>query len=52
MGFPGTSLHIYRLWARLFGLERSTEQPFQPYNEGIIAYWPPGSLRLDENLPY
>jgi hypothetical protein len=26
------------------------EQPFQPFNEGIIAYWPSGSLMLSEKI--
>ena len=46
------SLLIYHLWTWLFGLERSIEQPFQPFNEGIIAYWPPGSLMLSEKIHF
>ena len=46
----GDTLLIYGLWSRLFGFERSIEQPFQPVNEGIIAYWPPGSLMLSEKI--
>jgi hypothetical protein len=44
----GDTLLIYGLWSRLFEFERSIEQPFQPFNEGIIANWPPGSLMLSE----
>ena len=49
-GIPnsGDTLLIYHLWAWLFGFQRSIEQPFQPFNEGIIAYRPTGSLMLSD----
>jgi hypothetical protein len=48
----GDTLLIYYPWPWLFGLERSIEQPFQPFDKGIIAYWPSGPLMFSEKIPF